>query len=207
MRLRPALAALAALAVLAGACTDDDGPSPTSSSTTTTAPEGSTTTEAGSGRPLNDSELVEALLPPDEVAPGLAPAPDLGAGDLRPELCPGAEVEVTWDDQAAQALLRTGAPGTLVVTQTVLAFPDQAAATSFVDAVLDAVASCDPSIAPEPVAAGDRAVRAVGGAAAMGLVRRGRHVTRVEATGAAEADPASVVTAEVLVAAAARLPD
>ncbi len=224
-RLRAAatLVGLAAVPLLGlGACSDDDGATTTTTTTSTTeasAPsttevegETTTTTAPGSGRPLNESDLVDALLPPEEVADGLTVAEDdLGAGDFQPNLCPEVEVEVTWEDQAAQRLVRTGEAGTLAVAQAVLAFADDVAAEAFVDDALEAFVTCDPGVVTEDVAdSGDRAVRIVGQGdppvAAGAVVRAGAHVAFLQVMGAPPADPAAVVTPELVRAAAARLP-
>lgn len=217
----PALALAVLLAVGAGACSDDGGDDATSTTTTTGAAsttsgatgETTATTAPGSGRPLNESDLVDALLPPEEVGADLAVGEDdtVGVGDFQPALCPDVEVAVTWDDQAARRLVGTGEGGTLAVEQAVLAFADEAAADAFVDEAVAGYVTCDPAIVLEDVAdVGERAVRLVGQGdpptAAGAMVRVGAHVAFIEVVSGPPADAGAVVTSDLLRAAAARLP-
>lgn len=205
------------LLLLAAACSDDDEPKGEGrATTTTTAPDGSgstTTTEAGSGRPLNESSLTDALIDPAAVAEGLEVSDTIGPGDFETELCPGQEVEATWDDQASQALLRTGGAGTLIVKQSVLAFASPEAADAFIDAMVAGVAACDPSIqvtdVPEVAERASRFVAAQGGppTAAGALLRQGSHAVYLEASGAPEVDFDTVVDVDLLTELVALLPE
>lgn len=146
-----------ALALLA-ACGGDDEAASTTTSTSTTGPGSTTTTEVGAGRPLNDSALVGRLLPLDAFPTGVvAEAPDNGA--FNPTLCPEVALAVTWDDQAAQLLARRQGGTGLLLSQAVLAFPDEATARQFVAAVEDGTTTCNPEVDVAEVAAGDEAVR------------------------------------------------
>jgi hypothetical protein len=206
------LAGAVLLAALAG-CSDDDGDSADRSTTTTSPADAPTTTAAGSGKPLNESDLIDALLDPAEVAEGLKASPLPGSGDLELELCPDVTLEATWDDQAAQGLIRSGSQDLLVVNQSVLAFADAAAAEAFYDAVVDGYAECDPGLASEAVPdVGDEAVllgAAAGGegTSSVALVRAGAHVVRLDANGTPPVPGAEpVVSAELAARLAAVLP-
>lgn len=209
------LAGAVLLAALAG-CSDGDGgdePSDTTTTTTTSSPiDASETTEAGSGKPLNESDLVDSLIDPAEVAEGLEVSPAAGAGDLATDLCPDVTIEVSWLDQAAQGMVRRNLEnGLLVVNQSVLAFADTAGAESFVADLVDAYLRCDPSIPTEEVAGvGDQALflgAAAGGdgAASVVMVRAGVHVVRLDVNGSA-ADAAEIIDADLARALAALLP-
>lgn len=215
------LAGVAAVALVLGAaaCSDDgDDPEADRSTTTTTEPADpgdasepsdstTTTVDNSQGKPLNETDdLIAALAAPADVADGLEVKPEsVGDGSFQTTICPDQTVEVTWDDQASQGLLRTGEGGTLIVSQSVLAFPDDDTADAFLDDYLAAVEACNPTIQVEDTTdLGDRMVRitAVTGdepASGVGaLVRQGSHVVYVQASGDPAADLAGVVDDELL---------
>lgn len=222
-RSRAALAAaLAVLALLGAACSDDsDGGDEADRSTTTPTTEtGSTdstttTIDNSQGRPLNETEeLTAALAEPGVFGEGLAADPtSVGDGSFQVQLCPDQEVEVTWDDQASQGLLRTGGAGTLIVRQSVLAFPDAETADAFVDGYLEGVRACNPAVQVEDLTGigenGKRFTAATDGSpasAAGAFVRVGTHVVSVESTGDPAADLAAVVSDGRLTTVAGLLP-
>ncbi|HYI62125.1 MAG TPA: sensor domain-containing protein [Acidimicrobiales bacterium] len=222
VRSRPArrllVGGVAGLLLLTAACSDDDEPkgdgtTTTAASTTAGGSDSSTTTEGGSGRPLNESDLVDSLVEPAAVAEGLEVSDTIGAGDFRPDVCPGQEIEVTWDDQASQSLLRTGGAGTLIVKQSVLAFSSADVADTFVDSMVAAVRACDPSVqiedVPDVAERTSRFTAAQGGppTAAGALLRQGSHVAYLEASGAPEVDFNAVVDPELLTQMAELLPE
>ncbi len=212
--------AVASSVLLFGAACSDDSDGGDEADRSTTEPTGSTdstttTVDEGRGRPLNENEeLVAALAAPADFAPGLEVSPDqVGQGAFQPGLCPDQEIEVTWEDQASQGLVRTGEGGTLIVKQSVLAFADAEAADAFIDAYVEAVPACVPTVRPEEVPGiGERAVRIVNPApegpptGAGALVRVGVHVVYVEATGDPAANLAEVVSNDLLTRLVALLP-
>lgn len=215
------LAGVAAVALVLGAaaCSDDDpdDEAGSGSSTTTTEPsdagsssepaDSTTTVDNSQGKPLNETdELIAALAAPGDIAERLEVKPEsVGDGSFHPELCPDNEVEVTWDDQASQGLLRTGEGGTLIVTQSVLAFPDDGTADAFLDDYLEGVEACNPAVQVEDTTdIGDRLVRVTAStgdepaSAAGAFVRQGAHVVYLQATGDPAADLAGVVSDDLL---------
>lgn len=162
------------LLVLLGACSDDggdddaaatstttevadatDAPATTAGETTTTSDPAATTTTSPNLAP-SDSPLVELLAPAATFGAGYAPDDTYGDGTFDGDLCEDVTVDQTWDDQAGQAL----SAGEADVTQAVLRFADDAAATAFVQELGDGVSTCDPNIVPEAVAGvGDEAYR------------------------------------------------
>lgn len=221
---RPRIApcALAALLLLgATACGgDDDETAPTTSTTAATSTPASTPTTGPGSVPTsttvpgaspttspnlvpNDSPLGEQLLAPTAVGEGYGPDDTLGDGTFDGDLCEGVVIDPTWDDEAGQALSNAGADGALeTFTQSILAFPDDAAASSFLTEVADGQGTCLGAIA-EPVDAGDEAVLVVvsdeEGSSAAGLARVGARVTLLTAIGPADPPPVD----EALVVAAA----
>lgn len=183
-------------------------------STSTPVDTTQTSVDNSQGRPLNETdELVAALVEPGVVAERLEVAPQsVGNGAFEPKLCLDREVEVTWEDQASQGLLRSGEGGTLIVRQSVLAFADAEAADAFIDDVVAVVESCNPIIVVEPLdGIGERAVRF--GAPEDGpptgagaLVRVGSHVTYLDATGDPDEGVNAVVSDELLASLAEGLP-
>lgn len=222
-RRRTALvAAVAVLALLGAACSDDSdgGEEADRSTTTTTESTGSTdstttTVDNSQGRPLNESEeLVAALAEPATFGDGLEVDPSsVGDGSFQLQLCPDTSLEATWDDQASQGLLRAGEAGTtLIVRQSVLAFPDAGVADAFIDDYLAAVTTCNPTVQVEDdLSIGERGARFTAATgeqadAAGAFVRAGTHVAYVDATGDPASDLAAVVNDERLTAVAALLP-
>ncbi|QYG92039.1 hypothetical protein HC251_06035 [Iamia sp. SCSIO 61187] len=131
---------------------DEDGSTteaPTDDDETTTTEAGATTTSPN--LPPNDSPLQDLLLDPGAVGEGYAPDDTLGDGSFDTDLCEEVTLEQTWDDQAAQALLRGTGDDAVIFQQSVLRFADAGAAEAFAAEVVDALTACQPDTEVEPV--------------------------------------------------------
>ncbi len=118
--------------------------------TTEAPPEGETTTSEGGtttspNLPPNSSPLADLLLDPTAVGPGFAPDDTLGDGTLDTDFCEEVTLEEAWDDQAAQALLAGAGEEGSIFQQSLLRFPDDAAAEAFADALGEALVTCQPT--------------------------------------------------------------
>ena len=158
--------------------------------------DGSTGSSGGLPLPTtpDQSPLGVRLTAPDVLAPGLPPVdPGRGDGTFENDLCESVTIETTWIDSASQLLSDGTDPTSSTVAESILAFADDAAASGFVDAVTDGLATCVLDLVTEAHDVGDAAVvlRYDDGAVELitALVRVGGRVAAVRSTTPPGASP------------------